>query len=80
MSLRQALNLVAYSFAEKAEGEHAQKLDSLFKGQITSDEFEAWMNDQTQNIDNPEGGITDSLLDELEQLRTERSGDRIEPG
>ena len=73
MPLRQALNLVAMTLVERAEGEHSLKLDDLLKGRMTVDEFKAWVNSQKSPEDQTPQ-ITEELKDELAELRAMQNG------
>jgi len=73
MPLRQSINLVATYLVERAEGEHSNKLDQLFKGQMTFDEFKAWINSQ-KNPEDQTPQITEELKDELAELRAMQNG------
>lgn len=79
VSLRQSLNLVAFSVVENSEGEHASQLRQLFKGQITYREFEQWA-DAQKPPEEQNRGLTPELLAELEEFKEQNNGNRSVAG
>jgi len=81
MSLRQGINLVAYSLTEQSEGEHAEKLNQLFKGEINYAAFSSWY--ARYSADNGASSppvVTQDLLDELAEFKEANNGNRSVTG
>ncbi len=81
MSLRQGINLVAYTLIDQSEGEHAEKLNQLFKGDITYSSFSAWY-ERYVSSDGADNApvVTQDLLDELAEFKEQHNGNRSVAG
>lgn len=81
MSLRQGINLVAYTLTEQSEGEHAEKLNQLFRGDISYSSFNAWFQRYTSsNGAQSAPVVTQDLLDELAEFKEQNNGNRSVAG
>lgn len=78
LTLRESINLVAFTLIENTGGLAKDKLNEFFKGHITFYEFQHWIETQgveptgDENLDQPVAhNVTTMDLDQLEAAREE---------